>query len=135
VEVGNHIHGGSGLGHRIAAAWADAAVENRDGSRSIAGANADKSGHARENHRPRRPRPEAPDPGGIAITGFQDDRGTALAPALKVEPATPDVYEAGKIPCGGGRRRRPGPLGIDPSRGDGQKREDAADNRAEHCAP
>jgi hypothetical protein len=49
----------------------------------------------------------APDRGGAAVAGLQDDGGAARAPALEIEPTAADVDEAGDVPlCRGERRRR-----------------------------
>ena len=85
MEVSNGVQGGPRHGDRVAAALADVVVEERHGPWPIIGANMGESGHARENHRPRRPgllEVFAPDPGGAAVASFQDDRRTARASAL-----------------------------------------------------
>ena len=110
MEVSNGVQGGPRHGDRVAAALADVVVEERHGPWSIISANTGESGHARENHRPRRPglvEVLAPDPGRAAVASFKDDRRTARAAALYVQPAaTPNVNEAREVTlCGVGHWR------------------------------
>jgi len=124
VEVSNGVQGGPRHGDRVAAALADVVVEERHGPWSIIGANTGESGHARENHRPRRPglvEVLAPDPGGAAVASFKDDRRTARAAALYVQPAaTPNVNEAREVTLRGVGHWRSGARGAE---GDGEQQD------------
>ena len=122
MEVSNAVQGGPRHGDRIAAALADVVVGERHGPWSIISANTGESGHARENHRPRRSRLVevlAPDPSGAAVASFKDDRRTARAPALYVQPAaTPNVDEAREVTLRGVGHWRGGARGA---QGDGEQ--------------
>jgi hypothetical protein len=100
MEISNGLSRSPRLGHGVAATWADVVLEAGYGSWSIVGANACKARHARKNHRPWRScmfEILGPESRGCPIACFEDDSGTARAPALQVNtPTAANIDQASK---------------------------------------